>query len=229
MSIILILMFLSVLGLNIAKYLSVSLAIRILKAISSFLFIALGFSAAKKGEFTNKKYKNLILIGFVFAFFGDVFMAFKGVAPIIFYLSVISFAITHIFYSSAFITLRKVSIKDMVLSLIISSIPIIFIFSNENIKLGSKAPIIIFYAIIIGFMLSKSFSLLIYFKENKGFIFKTFLGTILFFASDFMLLFILFDKTTPEYINYIEITIYYIAQCILALSFTSKLNISENK
>lgn len=78
-------------------------------------------------------------------------------------------------------------------------------------------------------MLSKSFSLLIYFKENRGFIFKTFLGTILFFVSDFMLLFILFDKTAPEYINYIEITIYYIAQCILALSFTSKLNISENK
>ena len=80
-------------------------------------------------------------------------------------------------------------------------------------------PFVIIYAIIISFMLAKSISL----KNAKSISFIShrliILGTIMFYVSDFILMFVIFHSNPSRFLSPLNLLVYYIGQASIAISF----------
>ena len=197
----------------------------IFKTLTSLLFILIAY--VTKREYSKKKtttYYKLILLGLVFSLGGDVFLAIADNSKgILFVLGVASFAAAHIAYIFAFLQFDKISKLNIawmgiffVILIVLISIPNMFDFQ------GLK-PLIIGYALLISFMVAKSFSLWKYRKQNPYFVYMTISSALFFLISDSILLFALFGDPSLSYCTAINNVIYYIGQALFGLSFKNEL------
>ncbi|MDY4077511.1 MAG: lysoplasmalogenase [Clostridium sp.] len=220
------LMIISLIGLITCKILKIGIAVVFLKILTSFLFVILGAISYKKGK-SNKKYSLFIILGLIFSMFGDTFLAIDKNQSICFYLGVVAFVIAHIMYITGFSNCTKLTLRDFIVFLLIFT-PIILIMVIGKFDFHGMFPVLVFYAIIICFMVSKALSLTKYYNDNKKAVIMTIAGAVMFLISDIILLFILFY--TKEYMllrsetNWI---VYYPGQAILAMSL--KQNIQFQK
>lgn len=188
----------------------------VFKIIASIFFIITPILAYKKKP-CDKKYFYLILTGLVFSLFGDIFLGLKS--SLCFNLGVTSFTIAQIFFLSAFTYLEKVNIIDFVIFLMLSVVLIIIQNCTDNFDYDGKYILILIYTLIISFMLSKALSLLRMIKGNEITVILIVISMILFFLSDFILLFVYFYKTKFNILPYFNTVFYYLAQGLLGLSF----------
>lgn len=188
------------------------------KTITSllFLFFCLFARLHTKGDFN---YFILILTGLIFSIFGDIFLSINPKShkksSIIFLFGLISFSVTHIFYTSAFSYLDSIQLKELVLALLFSFIIMLYLKVYKKLEFNKLFIPSFIYCTLISIMYSKSLALLLRYKNNKGIILLV-IGTTLFIISDFVLSFIIFDKNQTKTLPAINLITYYIGQFLIA-------------
>ena len=188
----------------------------IYKTTASGLFVLLGAVNFAFAFFVGKErsgvFKYLMLTALAFACAGDIVLISN------FMVGAILFGVGHIFFFIAYSFLVKLHWRDLVISLIIFGVALIVILVPKIFTFGNMLPIVIVYALIISFMLGKSISNLFskaYFSKN----FLIFLGSLLFFLSDLMLLFYVFADVGYIF-DILCRALYYPAEILLAISIT---------
>ena len=193
----------------------------LIKSLSSFGFVLIGLISLlyfSKQNVTIKKFTIMMLIGLIFAMFGDI------VLEIDFIIGAILFAIGHVFYFVAYCCLNKFLWNDLLIgasifipaTLIILFLPI-FDFGGALMQL-----LCVVYAIIISCMTGKAISNYIKLKNFLTLILM--IGSCLFLFSDLMLLFTVFCNISKVF-RYLCLISYYPAEILLALSlFINKKN-----
>lgn len=184
-----------------------------IKSITSigFVLIALiNFIYLLKVNKNNLVFAMFMLIGLIFAMFGDILLEIE------FVIGAILFAVGHIFYFVAYTRLVKFNWKDLIFGVCIfvpATILILVapIFKFETIVLQILCVV---YALIISIMVGKSISNFIKDKTILNIILM--IGSILFMFSDLMLLFNVFGSVSVTGI--LCLATYYPAEIILAYS-----------
>lgn len=186
----------------------------IVKTIPSVLFVVLGifnllyFIKSKNMMGVNKRYSILLVIGLFFAMLGDILLIdFFEVGAIL-------FAIGHIFYFVSFCALAKITLRDILISLLIFGLCLLFILLYPFFDFQGMIFLIIIYAFIISFMLGKAIS---NFTKTKKSILSlvVLMGASLFFFSDFMLLLYKFGHRI-KLLDWLCVMTYYPAEFLLA-------------
>ncbi len=219
-----ILMLVSLVFLIFAQLQHILLMHAIFKMICSFLFLGVAYFSHKASS-TDKHttYCKIIIISLFFCMLGDFFLIFNADNRITFIFGAVSFAIAHIMISCSFFHFGKLSIYNVCWTMFFSAIAIFLICQENLISAGDMKPVLIIYAIIISFMVAKSFTLWQYRKENCCFVYTTILAAILFFISDAVLLFALFPLNGPNNLAVINSIIYYISVALFGFSLKKEL------
>ena len=173
-----------------------------------------------------------MLAGFVLSFFGDLFLAL-GSTGIFFILGVLSFSIGHIMFTIGYTSITQFHGKDIAIFGLIF-LPCAALMLCGNFEYKNMLVLVIIYAAIICMMVTKAISMRVYYKENKASVSLSIIGSILFFVSDFILLFVFFYPNAHPILQHLNSIVYYGGQGLLALSFGQKLvtirtNTSRNR
>jgi uncharacterized membrane protein YhhN len=190
---------------------------KILKAITSIFFVLIAIAGYKYNK-KNKKYFSYLFAGLIFSLTGDVFLAVsnKGVFLI---LGLVSFAITHVLYTTAFCNLVAIELKDIGLALVIAIPTVCVLAIKDGFDFAGIFLPVVLYTILISIMVAKAFSLLKFRRGNLPSIVLIITGAVLFFISDFILVFYLFYTPRFEILGYLNLILYYLGQGVLAISF----------
>ena len=184
------------------------------KSVTSAMFVIMGLvnliHVLKIGT-KNKKFCIFMFIGLFFAFLGDVLL------EIIFIVGAGFFALGHIFFLIAYCFISKFNWKDILYSAIIfvPSLAIILFVPIFNFESILMQVVCVVYALIISLMVGKSVAN--YIKTRSKFCLVVLIGSVLFFFSDFMLLFNYFAFHHIAF-SALCLTSYYLAEVLLAYS-----------
>ena len=185
----------------------------IIKTIDSVLFVLCGATnltflyVYKKPGKVNKAI--VLVVGLILACVGDILIISN------FVLGAIFFAVGHIFFVVYFCLLQKPNYIDFFIGISIFIVSLLLILFLPIFNFGNFMLVIIFYAFIISFMLGKAIGNYLAIKTNDSLV--VFIGAMLFFFSDLMLV---FDNFTDlgEVFGYLCLATYYIAEFLLAYS-----------
>ena len=160
-----------------------------MKGFCSFIFVLLGIVNliyCLINKIDGKIFPVLILCGLVFGMIADVVLSFN------FIIGAAIFALGHVLYFAAFTMLHKFEARDLIAVFCILAFSIIMILLPIY-DFGSKLMfiVIIAYAVIISLMLSKALMNAVSTKKTMEII--LFIGSLLFYVSDFMLLLSIFS------------------------------------
>lgn len=204
-----------------------------IKMVSSTVFVGYAiFNIFLSDAGFGGRYQQLILIGLVLGWIGDVFMTFdpflegkpKSLSDTVALIGGASFLAGHIFFISAFIKAAKfegatlfgvpffIALAVLMVLLILTKIIL-------KLKLGKFAIPVAVYALMIDFMFSSGLSLAVGVGGVMAFI-TLGVGTLLFVVSDFNLGLKIFDgeRFNTLSIRTAYIVTYYIAQMLIAAS-----------
>lgn len=194
------------------------------KMLCTFLFLAVAYFSQKECPKSNPTtYFKRMFLGLMFCSLGDILLIFIRFNSIFFILGTASFAVAHIFFSSAFFCFGKLRIRDLVLTVFFSIPCICMVLNRQWINPQNMTPVLIGYAVIISFMLSKSLTLWQYRKSNRYFVNVTIFSATLFVISDCVLLFAIFSTHKPNNLTPVNNILYYTAQGLFGLSFRKEL------
>lgn len=189
-----------------------------ISASSVFIYVAL---LSYINNPTNINYFILIFIALIFSFLGDVFLVLKS-KPLkkldtMFFLGLASFVMTHIFYSSAFITLGSFNIFISILTVLVSLTLITFFKSLKNFDFKNGTIPSYIYIFAISFMFCNALGL-IKCNLDKALLLLLIIGPLLVFISDFIISFIFFFEKSPKFLIPMNLVTYYLGQYLIALS-----------
>lgn len=132
------------------------------KTLTSLCFLLISLSAYFNNA-NNFNYFLLIFIGLIFSFLGDLFLGINNSNSIsnntLFLCALISFSITHIFYSLSFINLSKLFFRNFLFAIMLAFILISILKCIKKIDFKNMFIPVCFYALIISFMVCTSLSL----------------------------------------------------------------------
>ena len=132
------------------------------KTLTSLCFLLISLSAYFNNA-NNFNYFLLIFIGLIFSFLGDLFLGINNSNSIsnntLFLCALISFSITHIFYSLSFINLSKLFFRNFLFAIMLAFILISILKCIKKINFKNMFIPVCFYALIISFMVCTSLSL----------------------------------------------------------------------
>lgn len=204
----------------------------IYKMISATLFVLCGFCAMQAAG-NNTSYASLMLIGFVFGWFGDLLLHSLKDKMLHFALGVVSFLVGHIFFVAAFHHAIKsldpaaplftwYEILTVVVAII--AVTIFGIFKKYYQKKGPMVFALLLYGVFLVSMFVKSITYCVA-EWSYGIndymypaIITAGLGGLFFLLSDGSLGLILMGDETKRGMRIFNITTYFIAQILLALS-----------
>lgn len=185
------------------------------KAVTSILFVITGLvnvAYCAKAK-TGLKFPVWMAVALTAAMLGDILLGVN------FYLGTAVFAIGHIFYFVSYCTLIKLNARDFLCGAVIFAAALCIILFVPILDFGGALMqgVCGAYALIISFMVGKALSNLL---ENRCiFSILIFVGSALFFFSDFMLVLDRFGSV--PHTGYFCLGTYYPAQFLLALSVLS--------
>ncbi len=186
----------------------------LIKSIASLIFVAIGFVNLIY-LLKVKKQKSLsaylLFIGLCFACLGDVFLEIE------FIVGAILFAVGHVFYFISYCKLQKFKWKDLIYSAAIFIPSLIIILFVPLFDFGGAVMQVLccVYAFVISIMVGKSISNYVRVKTKLNLIIL--IGSVLFFFSDFMLLFNVFSDLSRVF-GVLCLATYYPAENLLAYS-----------
>ncbi len=205
-------------------WLKLAIASIVFKTLSSLFFIATAVFSYKKNP-SNTKFFAVMLSGLIFSFGGDVFLSLDSIVAKFFEIGLVSFGIGHIMYSIGYCSITKISKKDIFIFLGFF-IPTLLTILLGNFDFKGMKIMVIFYTVIISFMAGKSLSMLKFYSISKKPVFLMVLGSVLFFISDWVIMFSLFYPNSSPILRVVNLTLYYLGQGLLALSFAYPLKIN---
>ncbi|MCK9536024.1 MAG: lysoplasmalogenase [Bacilli bacterium] len=195
----------------------------ILKIITSFCFVAMGFITYFKSEANNSNYPVLIIAGLISGFFGDIALGLRRVKPKrkneYFILGIILFFSGHIFYVVAFLSYAAYKLYWYFIVGIIITIVIIITMKLIGVKSNKSKYFNYLYVSLLSLIVAITFLNMAHAFTQINIILA--IGAILFMISDLLLYFIYFGETSvtkSKVIKMINIVTYYIAQMLFALS-----------
>lgn len=192
-----------------------------MKATASILFTLIGavnLCFACKAKTEHKKFCIVLLVGLVFAMLGDIVLNLHFIS------GAALFGVGHIFFFVSFCFLVKFTLKDLLYGAIIFVPSLLFIVLAPFFDFGGVLMeiVCIIYALIISCMVGKALSNLISAKSILTIV--IFIGTVLFFFSDLMLLLNVFGGL-PKFVDILCLATYYPAEIILGFSILLSSNI----
>lgn len=196
-----------------------------LKGTTSLGFVLIGainllFLALAKE--TDLKYRIMLTVGLFFSMLGDI------VLNIHFISGALIFAVGHVFYFIAHSCLIKLKASDFIPSGIIFIVSAMVVTLVPIFDFGSPIMegVCVFYALVISLMVGKSVSNFI--REKRTLTLMLMIGSILFYFSDFMLLFNTFSDVSPVF-GRLCLSTYYPAQCVLGVCVILQSLLPEKK
>lgn len=192
-----------------------SISSYITKTTASLLFVLCGvfnfvYWFKKIKQSGNLNFAITLLVGLFFAMLGDIFLID------FFVLGAGLFALGHVLFFVSFCFLIKFSLKDILIGILIFALVLALIVFYPHFVFDGMMPLVIVYALIISLMLGKAVSNL-FKKQNFKECLVIFIGALLFFVSDAMLLFYVFAHKVFVF-DLICLLTYYPAEFILAFS-----------
>lgn len=182
-----------------------SLLYKIFKPVASILVILTPIITSE-GYIT--KYDYLLLLGFIFAFIGDMLLVNQNK---FFRYALLSFSITHIFYSAAFLNQASFINYYYTVPFVLFAAGVYNYLSGD---LFSEKPFVILYIVIISVMGFSAVNLSDQFNSTGNYIL---IGAILFITSDTLLAINKFKQQFKSAHVWILST-YYAGQFLIALS-----------
>ena len=168
----------------------------------------------------NPKYKHwfiyFLLAAQIVVFIADIILEYE------FMIGAIVFACGHLVFLTSFILLERFKVRDLIFMLLFSIPAVLTVIFYPYLAAGDMFIVLIAYAFIIGSMVGKAFSNVLS-NLNRPLKWSVFLGVLMFFMSDMMLLFANFtDRNiiSPETIRifkYLCLFLYYPSNIVLAL------------
>ncbi len=190
----------------------------IIKCMTSILFLVTAWISYKRNPHSPKFFK-LMFAGLFFSFLGDAFLAFDTTGEgLAFIFGVASFALGHIMYILGYTNQCKFRLQDLIIFLGYLC-PTLFIIFFINFDFKDMQLLVIIYAFIISFMVGKSFGMRSYYAQNPFSVTCLITGSLLFFVSDCLLLFLFFYPGAPSFLQQCNWFLYYLGQALLAISF----------
>lgn len=198
-----------------------------LKAAASLLFVLCSLAnllivrrtAAAKSV---RRYQGILFIGQVFACAGDMVLNVHFIG------GAVLFAVGHVLFLAAFLTLQKPKGRDLMMAavIIIGAVCLLTFYPGFSFE-GPIQAVVYVYAVVISCMLAKGLSLALSTELDGHFRLTVLLGTLLFFLSDLMLVFHQFANGGPL-LDFFCLLLYYPAECFLALSVLTSRRLSTN-
>ncbi|MBD5132524.1 MAG: lysoplasmalogenase [Clostridiales bacterium] len=189
-----------------------------IKSVTSLLFVIVGvvnlvYATLSKPETRKLKFPILMLTGLVFAMLGDVILEVE------FIVGASLFAVGHVFYFVSYIFLEKFKPTDLIYGLCIFVPAVLLITLAPIFDFGDVVMevVVVVYAAVISCMVGKAIANFVRAKNKTNLIIL--IGSLLFFISDFTLLFNVFS--TLPYFGVICLATYYPAQFLLGFSVFS--------
>ena len=184
------------------------------KTIASLIFVLIGFVNLiylLKVCNVKKTSSYLMFVGLCVACLGDVFLEINFIVGAIF------FAIGHMFYFVSYCFIEKFNLKDLIYgaAIFIPSLCIIVFVPIFNFGGTIMQILCCVYALVISLMVGKAASN--FFKKKSILNIIILIGSVLFFFSDFMLLFNNFANVDGIFLTLCLVT-YYPAEFLLAYS-----------
>ena len=197
-------------------FITIDCSAYITKTIASTLFVVCSLVNfivfAKNYNKDIKMYAIFMLIGTFFSMAGDILLIDY------FMFGAISFAVGHILYLIAYLFLQKFNIKDLIMWLFLCAICACVILIPQIYNFKGLMILILVYACVISGMLAKSFNNFFFNRNYNNIVFGfLFLGSIMFFLSDMMLLFYNFAGGGFVF-DVICLSLYYPALAVLSTS-----------
>lgn len=186
----------------------------LIKSIASLIFVAIGFVNLTYLLKVNKQKSlsaYLLFIGLCFACLGDIFLEIE------FIVGAILFAVGHVFYFVSYCQILKFKWKDLIYSAMIFVPSLIIILFVPLFDFGGVVMQVLccVYAFVISIMVGKAISNYVRVKTKLNLIIL--IGSVLFFFSDFMLLFNVFSDLSRVF-GVLCLATYYPAENLLAYS-----------
>ncbi len=189
----------------------------LVKTVASLLFVILAFINYKRTKPT--KFSKTMLWGIIFAMLADVALEINFMA------GAAVFAVGHILYFISYCYLEKFRLSDIIPAMVLFLVVAAVILFAPVFDFGGPVmqTVCIIYALIIACMLSKAF--INYRRKPSTLTLLLFLGSGLFFFSDFMLLFSKFADVSVIF-RALCVNNYYPGQAVLshALLYTNENN-----
>ena len=184
------------------------------KTLASASFVLTGMISlfyAIKHNVKNLKFTMIMVVGLFFAMLGDVLLELEFIVGALF------FAVGHIFYFVAYCTLSKFTWLDLIPAACIFVPALLLLTIGPWFSFGGALMqvVCIFYALIISCMVGKAIMNFIKTKSLLSLIIM--IGSILFFISDFVLVFNVFSDVSKSF-SFMCLCTYYPAECLLAIS-----------
>lgn len=195
------------------------------KMLASVSFLITLILAYQKGK-GDKKFFNIMLLGFVFSVLGDLFLGMHF--SLDFVLGILSFAIAQAMFIAAFIYLVKINSIDILLFAVFTGITVFLEFVIKGLDYEGLLPLVVIYTILIAAMLSKSISLLRIRSQSTTGVAMLVTGMVLFYASDVVLMFSIFLENADKSLAYINTLLYFLGQGLVGLSFIFPLKKLDN-
>ncbi len=185
------------------------------KMTASLLFIAIGVSAFIVSD-APANYGAWVVAALVFGMVGDLLLVYED-KSLFFVLGLVSFLIGQIIYGVTFLRFVGFMWIDVVLYAVLVAAAI-FAYTRVKLDLGKMKVPVLAYLLIIMFMFVMALSSI--YKGGFNTLTSAFIsaGAVLFLASDVVLAFFLFQKNSPKPLRAINLSLYYGAQMLLALS-----------
>ena len=191
------------------------------KIIASGSFVLMNIFNIIYSKFVfNPKYKHwfiyFLLAAQIVVFIADIILEYE------FMIGAIVFACGHLVFLTSFILLERFKVRDLIFMLLFSIPAVLTVIFYPYLAAGDMFIVLIAYAFIIGSMVGKAFSNVLS-NLNRPLKWSIFLGVLMFFMSDMMLLFANFtDRNiiSPETIRifkYLCLFLYYPSNIVLAL------------
>ncbi len=187
--------------------------ILILKPISTLLVIAAAALSFWEADW-SPVYSMLILAGLVFSLGGDIALIFKDSGSF-FKIGLVLFLIAHLLYTTAFISLGRMSWIDLPVGILLLA-PAVGFYLLIQPNLGSMKVPVIAYILIISLMVSRAFSSLSGKEIQTQHAWLMISGAILFYISDLILASNRYWRSWK--FNRISLAFYYFGQYLLALA-----------
>lgn len=190
------------------------------KTIASLIFVLIGFVNLiylLKVCKVKKISSYIMFLGLCFACLGDVFLEIN------FIIGAILFAIGHVFYFVSYCFIIKFSLKDLLYGtiILIPSLCIILFVPIFNFGDVIMQTLCCAYACVISLMVGKAVANVV--KQKIVLNWIILLGSVLFFFSDFMLLFNVFADVNSVF-GMLCLATYYPAEFLLAYSILKHQN-----
>lgn len=168
---------------------------------------------------------NFVVIPFILCMIGDIILAYNSIksSKNSFILGLIVFSFAHICFLTILICFSPLKLYNFVIPLV-SFVFTFMIINMENMCIeDNMKKYILIYSIIIGFFLGKSMDICLMSNLFKNVIYPInpyliLIGSLLFYISDIILLFLYFYKKRHHVLGVFNYITYYIGMFLLAIS-----------